>query len=448
MKRILKMGSALLFAVALPVSAQTEWTLQDCIDYAIGHNITLQRNRASAASADIDRREASAAFLPSLSASLSEQVNYRPFSSSGSNIVNGGIATSAAKKATLSGSYGVDVRWTVWDGGKRTNRLRSAEMAQQRADLATQVTENELREEILRLYVQILYTREAEAVNRSLLEMDSLLLERGKVMQEEGTLARADVAQLSAQVSQGRYEWVNTRTLIEGYTTQLRQLLMLPADTTLVLSSRPADDAVARSPLPAVAEIFAAALDSRPEVKSGKLAVEQSRIDTKAARAGYWPSVSLNGSIGDSHISGGRDSFLGQMKSNFNTVVGVSVSIPLFDNRSTRSAVERARVAEVTADLDLVDTQRQLYTTIESCWQQAVSSREKYMAAADNAAAVQESYSLLTERFSLGLKNISDLLAGRASLLEARQNLLQDKYTTLLNRTLLQFYASGNIDED
>ena len=55
------------------------------------------------------------------------------------------------------------------------------------------------------------------------------------------------------------------------------------------------------------------------------------------------------------------------------------------------------------------------------------------------------SYELMTEQFNLGLKNIAELLNSRANLLNAQQTMLQDKYTALLNRNLLNFYAGNDL---
>ncbi len=107
--------------------------------------------------------------------------------------------------------------------------------------------------------------------------------------------------------------------------------------------------------------------------------------------------------------------------------------------------MERAQVAETTAKLDLQDTQKQLYQSIETYWLNATNNQAKYIAAKASVESQQTSYNLMTEQFNVGLKNIAELLNSRASLLNAQQQMLQDKYTALLNRNLLNFYAGDDL---
>ena len=436
-----------------PVCAQTEaagsstnnWTLQACLDYALAHNVQLKKLSASTESARIGVNEAHAAKLPTLSAGVSQALTYRPFQDTGSNFVNGGIATSAADKAMQSGSYGVNAQWVVWNGGQTRMNITKAEYDVQLAEYDALASANSIQEQIAQLYIQILYMQEAEAVNRTLLSQDSLICRRGEEMVEVGNLAKADLAQLSAQVSQGRYDLVNVQTQIAEAKMRLRQLLELPADVSFDIAGFAPAEAALLEDIPALESVYLAALGSRPEVKRSELAIEQSQLNTKIAQRGYYPTVSLTGSLGDSHVTGSGRTWFNQMKNNFNSQVGISVSIPILDNRKTKSAIERARVAETTAQLDLQDTQKELRQTVETYWLNAVNNQAKYRSAQTNVSALSESYELMNEQFNVGLKNIAELLNSRASLLQARQSMLQDKYTALLNRSLLTFYAGGEL---
>ena len=443
-KRLTTTLCGTLLAAGL-LSAQTTWTLKDCIEYALQHNVSLRKSQAAEQTADISIKQAKAGFLPSLNASTTQGLTYRPFQESGGNFVNGGIASSAADKATQSGSYGINASWTVWDGRKRSLNLQNSQLEKQSAQLATQTTANSIQEKIAQLYVQILYMQEALEINRKLLAQDSIVYARGEEMVRQRQMSQADLSQLAAQVSNGRYNVVNVETQIEDYKTQLKQLLELDNEVTIEVADVNLTEAYVLKAIPSKASVYSAALESRPEIKSSQLAIEQSKLATKIARAAYQPSISMTGGIGDSHMTGTSTNFFDQMKTNFNANVGVSVSIPIFDNRQTKSNVEKAQVQEVTSQLDLLDNQKTLYSTIETYWMNATNNQAKYIAAKQNVESMQTTYDLLNEQFRLGLKNISDLMTSRSNLLSAEQSMIQDKYTTVLNRALLDFYANGEM---
>ena len=439
------MVSFALLAVAGNAQTNGMWTLKACIDYAMAHNVQLLKSAATEKSASVDVSEAKAGLLPSLSGAVTQGVNYRPFQESGGNFVNGGIATSAADKATQNGSYGINAQWVVWNGGKNKMNVTNAQYTQQLAAYDTQTQANKIKEQIAQLYVQILYMVEAEKVNRVLLAQDSTICARGQQMVSVGSMSKADLAQLQSQVSQGRYNVVNVQTQIADAKMQLKQLLEIPASEAFDVQSVDVTDAEVLNSIPGKENIYASALDIRPEVKRSLLAIEQSQLSTKIAKSGYMPTISLSGSLSGSHMTGSQTNWAKQMKNNFSGTLGVTVSIPIFDNRKNKSAVERAKVAETTAQLDLQDTQKQLYQTIETYWLNATNSQAKYVAAKSSVESLSTSYELMTEQFNLGLKNIAELLNSRANLLNAQQTMLQDKYTALLNRNLLSFYAGDEL---
>ena len=428
--------------IFLPGAAQHRWTLQECIDYAHSHNITLQKLNCQQATYDTQLSEARAAWLPSMSAALNEGATWRPFQESTVNFVNGGMAATAAKKTTESGSYGLNAGWTLYNGGQRKLNIQSATLQQQRGLLSVEEQKNALTEQIAQLYVQILYMQEALRVNEEVVHQDSLIWQRGVQFMECGKLARASVQELEATLASGRYDLVNTRTQIAQAQLQLAQLLELPAGETIEILSTPTDTEVLQA-LPDQQSVYAEALRTRPEIKGAELATQQSRLATRIARAARIPTVSLNAGINDSHMTGAATSAGKQLRSNLNAVAGVAINIPLLDQRRTRSSIERAQIGELNAQLDLADAQKELYQRIAQYWLTAHNSQQKYQASQSNVQSRTASHELLQEQFNVGLKNISDLLQSRAALLISQQTLLQDKYNALLHRSLLNFYTGS-----
>ena len=419
---------------SISAHAQKQWTLKDCIDYAMKNNITLKQAVLKKESATEDRKQSEAALLPSLTATTNQSLGYSPWME-GVNV----------KKGSYSGTYGINAQWTVWNGGQNRNTVKSNELAEQQAELSAQETANSIQERIAQLYVQILYMNEAIEVNRQSLEASKKNEERGKTMLEVGKMSKADLAQLTAQRATDEYNLVAAQSNLANYKLQLKQLLEI-TDPSFDIAMPTANDEQALVAIPAMQSVYEQALLTRPEVKSQELAITKSDIAIKSAKAGYLPTVNLTGGVGTSTSSRNDNGWGNQMKTNFDATVGVGVSIPLIDGRKNKTSVNKARIQREQALLSQQDVRKELYTTIEGFWLDAQSNQQKFRAAQVSVESEQQSYNLLSEQFQLGLKNIVELMNGKTNLLQAQQNKLQSKYTTILNIQLLKFYQGESIE--
>ncbi|WP_418549985.1 TolC family protein [Parabacteroides goldsteinii] len=422
-----------------------QWTLRNCIDYALEHNITIRRNRINVESTQEDVKTAKADFLPSLSGNISQRIVNRPNSASGT-IISGDNITTSESKTSYNGSYGIDANWTVYNGSKRVNTLKQQQLNSRVAELTVDESENSIEENITQLYVQILYSAEAVKVNESTLEVSRKEFERGQELFNAGSIASSDLAQLEAQVSNDNYQLVTSQTTLQNYKLQLKQLLELDGDFEMDLFLPPLDDSSVLIPLPTKDDVYQTALNLRPEIESSKLNIEASDMNIKIARAGYIPSLSLSAGIGTTNANGNDFSFSEQVKQNWNNSIGLTLSIPIFDKRQTKSAVNKAKLQRQTSELDLMDNQKTLYKTIESLWLSANSAQQQYVAATQKLKSTQASYALVSEQFNLGMKNTVELLTEKNNLLSAQQETLQAKYTAILNAGLLRFYQGEQID--
>ena len=427
-------------AIALSACAQKKWTLTECIDYALQNNITLQQAKLQKQSATEERKQAKAALLPSLSASTNQSFGYRPWLENGVATVTNGTVNSKVNKTYYNGSYGINAQWTVWNGNQNRNQVKLGEVSEQQAELQTETTANNIQERIAQLYVQILYMNEAVEVNKQSLETSKRNEQRGKEMVEVGKMAKADLAQLTAQRAADEYTIVEAESNIANYKLQLKQLLELTGDEAFDIEMLTAGDEQALAEIPALSTVYETALGGRPEIKNAQLGLKQSDIQMNIAKAGTMPTISINGGVGTSTASMSSQNWDKQIKTNFDASVGASVSVPLFDNRKTKTAVNKARIQREQAQLELLDQQKQLYATIEGYWLDAETNQQKFKTALTTVESEQASYDLLEEQFRLGLKNIVELMTGKDRLLSSQQNKLQAKYTTILNRQLLRFY--------
>ena len=443
--------SLLLSVMLLLTAADAEarkWTLAECIDYALKNNITLQKLLIAKQSATEDVLFSKAALQPTLTAQTTQTGGVQPFVTSERSAIANGYVESSVDKFYYNGSYSLNFNWTVWNGNRNRNQIKLDQLAEKQADLEAEATANSIQEQIAQLYVQILYSAEAIDVSRQSLATSTKNEERGKVMVEVGQMSRAELSQLTAQRAQDEYNIVASQANLQNYKRQLKELLELTDDEEFDVVAPAAVKGDALRQIPAFQAVYEQALATRPELKAQQIAIEESDISLKIAKAQRLPTIGINSSLLTNMTSMSATKWSRQLKDNVNLSAGVTVSVPILDNRQAKTAVNKAMLAHQNSLLELKNQQTQLYSTIESYWIQAVTNQAKYRAALVNSESQKASYEMLSEQFQVGLKNIVELMNGKNNLLAAQQSELESKYLTILNIQMLNFYQGKPFTEE
>ena len=441
----------MVFAIAFMLvgfpmlSEAKQWTLHECIEYALSNNISLRKTSIQRLSAIEDVKQSQAALLPSLSVSTSQNVSYSPWPETGSYMIAGDKVQASVDKVYYNGSYVVSGSWTVWNGGRNRNQVKANKIVADRAALDSAVTANSIQEQIAQLYVQILYSKEAVNVNKQTLETSKKNEERGQEFVNVGSMSKADLAQLTAQRAQDEYALVQAESNLRDYKRQLKKLLQITDQEEFDVVVPQTTDDMALQNIPEVTLVYESALNSRPEIKNAMLGIKSSDLNIKIAKAQKLPSVAANFGVGTNTTSMSNNAWGSQMKYNFGMNGGFTVSVPIFDNRQTRTAVNKAMLSKQNYELDLRDQQTNLYSTIENYWLQAMNNQVQFKTAKVSTQSAQVSYELLSEQFSQNLKNIIELMNGKDALMKAQQAELQAKYLTILNINMLKFYQNGTL---
>lgn len=435
---MIRLKSVLFFvAITAAVHAQddvTRWTLHDCIDYALEHNIQVRKSKVNQLSGEEDLQQYKAQLFPSLSAGTSHNYTNYPSSDVETNNV-------------YSGSYNVSANWTLFDGGRRVNSIRQSEIQQDVNELSVQQSENDIRLSIVQAYMQVLYAMESVRTNENTVDVSKAQRDRGEELLKAGSISRVDLAQLESQYSSDKYRLVTSQANLDNYKLQLKQLLEfdIMEEITVGIPELSVDDIMAL--LPNKETIYNVSLSAMPEVKSSELGVSIAELEIKKARAGYLPSLSMNAAVNTGHASGTGVSFGEQMWDRFNENIGLTVSIPIYSNRENKTAVNKARLASITSELELINTRKQLLKTVEGIYLDATSAQNQYLAAVEQVKSTEESYTLIDEQFALGMKNTLELLTAKNDYLNAQQELLQAKYMAVMSIQLLNIYQNNPVDE-
>ncbi len=441
MKRKLWMYCAALL-VCQSVAAQDsvkQWTLQECLDYALENNIQLQKSRNDYLSGVEDTKMAKAARLPSLSVTSSQGfTNYPSASASFSDSHSGSYGFSSRNSYT--GTYGINAGLTLYNGGKLQTAVKRQNLQNQIDALSVEESANDIRVAIVQAYMQALYAREAVEIAINTAKTSEAQRDRAREMFQAGSISQVDLAQLESQYQSDAYQVVVARTSLDNYKLQLKQLLELDITDQIELSVPEINESAVTRVLPDKTQIYATATENMPEIKRGELAVEAADLNIRQARAGFYPSLGLTASVGTGHMSGNNYESGSQIWNRFNENVGLSLSIPIFSNRQNRTATNKARIAAASSRLDQQDLLKTLLREVETAYLDAVSAQSQYVAANEKERYARQSYELTDEQFRVGMKNTVELITAQNEWSAAQQEVLQAKYMALLNMELLNIY--------
>lgn len=415
--------------LSLTAAART-WTYSECVDYARQHNISLRKSILAEQTAGYSLEEAKAQWQPTLDFATTHGFANYPWGGSSKN--------------TYSSSYGLNAGWTVWDGGKRENTIKQSRIQTDIDRYKTADIMRTLETDLLQVYTNILYAREAIGIYQEAVKVSHAQAERARQLMEASRISKVDYAQLKSQYEQDRYALVNAQSTYDSRRMELKQLLELGIDADIELEPVEWDSARIMAQLPPIADTYELALATDMKIRGLEAEQTVSELDIAVAKAGKMPKISLNAGIGTGYGAPGQ-AFGQSMKRSLNESVGLTLSVPLLDNKKTRTAVARAKVASLDAQLDIDKRRTELAQLVENWYIDTRSAQSRYTAAEAQYESSRLSDELTNERFALGYVNPVELMTSHNTYVEAQHSLLQAKYMAMLGQKMIEFYRNATV---
>ena len=435
MNKLSILAAALLAAV--PLQAQNlPWTLSQCIDYALDHNLTVKQNELNTAQREIELNTAEARRLPGVSGNASQNFSF----GRGLTADN----TYANTNTTSTGfSLGADV--PVFQGFQIKNNIALSKLNLVAATVDLEKARDDIRVAVAQAYVQILYDKEILSVARRQVEIDSLQVVRLEEMARQGKASGAEVAAQHATLAQSRSTAVQAEGTLSLALLDLTQLLELPSPEgfdVVVPSAEALEPALLLSP----EAIYAEAVEVKPAVEAEAIRLDYARTNIDLAKGAFLPSLSLSGGVGSNYYTSsgiGSARFIDQMKNNFSQYLGLSLSVPIFTRFSNRNGLRAAQLSYKSQELQLENVKKSLYKEIQQAYYNAVNAQEKYRSSQSAAASAQEAFRLTGARYEHGQATGTEFNEAKARYLEAESNLARARYEQLYQSRLLDFYRGA-----
>jgi len=419
-------GVVALSMLSTPLSAQRTWSLRECIDYALEHNITVKKQITNVHKQEVQLSTARNSRLPSLDASISENLSFGRGKDDLGTYIN---------RNTSSTDFSLSTSVPLFTGFQIPNTIKMNRLNLEAATASLEAVRNDIRTQVAKAYTQVLYDMEISGVAQRQVEIDSLQVVRMEGLFENGKASGAQLSQQRSTLAHSRLTATQADNQLNLSLLALTQLLELPSmEGFSVKVPALTDEGVWTTQVPLPDVIYAEALEVRPEVQAGRHSVLAADYSIKIARAGYYPKLNFMAGLGTSynHVSGYElDSFGRQLKNNFNQSLGLSLSIPIFNRFQTRNNIRSARYDKELQSLTLEDTKKKLYKEIQQAYYNTIGAQDKYVSCLAAVKSSADAFRLMQAKYENGKATLTEFNESKVNYLKAESEAIQARYECL-----------------
>lgn len=447
------MKKRLLIHLALPgcvllgctsLQAQQQWSLRQCIDYAIEHNISIRQTANAAEQSAVEVNTAKWARLPNLNASAGQNWNWGRTQTAVKNEDTGDYSTVYVNTASHGTNMSVSSTIPLFTGLEIPHQYALAKLNLKAAMADLEKAKEDISINIASAYLQVLFNEELHRVALGQVELSKEQYARIAKLAEVGKASPAEVAEAKARLAQDEMYAVQTNNDYNLALLDLSQLIELETPEGFALESPAVRLELA--PLTPPDEIFQIALVSKASIQAAQYRLEGSKHNIRIAQSNFYPQLSLSGSLGTNYYSTINRTFSQQMSDNFSKYVGFSLSVPIFNRLATRNRVRTARLQRENYSLQLDNAKKNLYKEIQQAWYNALASESKYTSSSTAAQASEASFRLMSEKYENGKANAVEYNEAKQNLMKAQSDELQAKYEYLFRTKILDFYKGKPIE--
>ena len=429
MKNYLIIMMTILFPTTLMAQetpATYRFTLEECIQYALDKNYNRQSLKLSEESAQLSYQQSKDERLPSVNASVSE------------NLTN-----SKAGGTAVNGNYSVNASLPVYQGGTITNSIEQSRLQMEQSSYQTSQFENELMIQVLQAFLSVLGNEELLKYQSSVVEASKEQLNQGKEQYRLGTILESDYLLFEAQHANDQNNIVDTEITRTNNLLTLKRLLSMNPSANLQIVYPDTSAVVRMSLLPTQEEVSQRALTYLPEMQISQYNVDIANVGVALSRAGFYPTVSLGAGLGTGHSD--FSNFGTQLNDRMNEQIGVTVSIPIFNKHRTKTSVARSKISLQQAELNQMQTELTVRQTVTQEYQNVVSAYNKYRVTDIRQNAYRKTFEAYRAQFNAGAITPVELLQQQNNYISVLNDYIQSKYGYMLKRKILDVYMGEKI---
>lgn len=440
------MKALLMICLAMAVqqaSAQSDWTMQQCMQYAVQHNHEVKQAELELDNYKASKTGAIGNFLPYVDAGIGAQYN---FGRAIDPETNGYTDVS-----TFYNGYSLSASLPVFDGFSRLHALKAAKASELMGRASLRQRQDQTALDVLQAYTSVAYYDGLVKMAEEKVEETLLLLKQVKVLEEVGRKSAADVAQVESQQAEADYELTRQQNLYASAILELKKAMNYPLSDSLSLEYIPNvgmfDSQCGNNSFPT----WEKNLDNErhPELQVARYRMQASKHEWHQARASLYPSLSLSAGLSTTYYktlhNDAAETFRNQMKNNMGEYLGVSLNIPLFNRLQTLTSIRKAKNNYKIAQEAYDQKQLELAKLSSEAWQDWQGYQKQTIQMQKKVQADSLSYQLTRRQFEEGLSTAIDVHTTSAQLLNSKATLLQCQLMAMVKEQLVRYYKGETI---
>jgi len=452
--------------------AQQEWTLEDCIDYALENNISVKRQELAATTADKNHFQSYMELLPNLNINgqhyynAGKAINYETYEYTDQNF--------------QGGSINLNSEITLFSGLQNFNSIKKSKYDLMAQLESVEKIKNDITLNIATAYLQILLNIELRDNAEQQLNISLDQIEKTKKLVEIGNAAKGDLLQIEAQAAMEKASLTNADNNLKISYLTLSQLLNLDSSEDFQISIPSITDITLAKEPGSVNAIFDEATTILPEIKSAEYNLESSRKNVAISKGTLSPTLSLGYQYGSRYnelsnkldsmtmgissyptgvTAGGQDIFnytsqsyyassypyMDQISDNASHTVYLNLRIPIFNKWRNKNRIEQAKINLSDSRLNLDLQKQNLYKSIQQAKTQATGAMERYKANLEAVQSMEEAFRYTEQKYEVGLVDILEYKTAKNNLNKTKSDLSQAKYEYIFRTKILEFYKGEQI---
>lgn len=397
-------------------------TLDSCLRYAYEHNLTVRTAVLGHESAEVNLRGAKLRFLPTISASASQGVNWD-------------------SQTTRSGNYGVNGSLMLFNGLNTIRSLKQSRISAEQSSLKVQQAENSVGIQIITAYLTVLMDKEKLAYQQEVLETSRQQQLEGELKHRVGRILESDYMLLLANYTSAQSEIENTLLTIDFNRSDL--ITLLDMDDSIVIDVIPSNDTLHANNCSVAPfdSVLAQARRSMPDWQISEMDVDIARYNVRMAESNYLPTLSLN--AGTSYNEGTivSDNPATAINGGLNTAVTIGLNIPILNSGIHSTQLKQSKIALQQAELQHHQTELDLEDKLDELHLNLKLALNRFRSAEAMMEAYKASYDIYVIKYAEGAVTTVELLQQQDRYLSALNDYLQSKYSYILAEKQLDIFT-------